>query len=160
MNGIVKIRKQFLQKVSLSPQEKEKLILGSITQKKTAAYTKLLDHYNKQREKLISQGFIINDSQTKPPFFDNTHFSWKMILVAEKEVTEKEYQEMYKKDLGKYDEIFKKIDGMFEKVDQELKKVFEAFDKHVQPVMDDAFQEINKVLDKFKNLYSDKKKKV
>lgn len=160
MNRIVKIRRQFLQKISLSPEEKEKFILGSITQKKTSAYTKMIDHYNKQKETLIFQGFIINDSQTKPPFFDDKYFSWKIIIVAEKEMTEQEFEKFYKKELGKYDEIFKKMDGVFEKVDQELNNIFKAFDDYVKPVMNNAFQEIDKALDMFNNLYSDKKEKV
>lgn len=157
---IIKIRKQILEKVTLSKEEKEKIALGSLSPKKTEAYTKMMNHYNEQREKLLSKNFIIDEFKTKPPFFDQISLSWKIILVVEKEITEQEFENLYKKEIEKHDEIFKNIDGMFEKVDQELNKVFEAFDKHVQPVMDNALNEIDKIFDLFKEHNSKKKDKV
>jgi hypothetical protein len=145
------IKKQINKKVTLSSFEKTQLLLGSINEKQTEAYTSAKKHFETWL-KIYAQCGTIHDNLTKL-WFDPVDYSWKMTFCLS---VEKEQLENLLKTLKEeQNKSNKETEALIEQLHQQFEKQW----KKVEPELQKLSNHIHETLEEIFSLFVNKKAK-
>ncbi len=129
---MIKIAKIVKRQVTLTGEEREKFILGSLPIFKTEAYKKILQDYEKEKRNLTENNFLINEKSSKQPYFHEKSIAWRYEILSERTLSEKEVET-----------IMKNVDAAVEDIHEEVEKITKAFQEHVTPLIKKAYEKFN-----------------
>ncbi len=114
------------QKMSYTPEEQEKVILGSINYKQTDTWKRAKKYFKKRCEQIVRYGYTLDSKRTKRWFAHKNRKTWvvKMIFVFS------ENKKTFKHHKVNFDDIFKNYDQIFKNQEELFKNMgspFESF---------------------------------